>query len=781
MHALKDQARKPRHFSTIGIEDVFLSPSINTRYLPQTYNSPHFQGETRTFISPEIVGTIKAQPEDFVVRELASDHLGLPPEWREADLRNLPPEEQLTVAEVDQHERSQTDIELSPCIAGATNQEERGLKHILDVEEDLNPADVVRKVLETNHPKTFQVELAGLEALNSRGKTLALSSGVSVPTGEEELVIPPPLPSDSTCLDGVSVQSGPLCGGDRGSLHRNLKLAYPFLRSDTIRQDDDVYVKVLVDSSYFEIASLLHDPLQSLEALYRFRNRGIPRNNRAESTDPPPFKKHKSYRGNFVDGGFAHLLLPLRDGLSKEDRRKIHRSISSKEMETSTISFADSDGATSSKILVKWSTAARRAALGKKGERQRSESTPKSFQLMVVKKRQKEHLAAIQALLKMLHIKRQSDIGLAGIKDMYAVTYQFCTIRGEISDSQVVRANGGLRDVGMEISVMGRVRHFLQKGDLHGNHFVIRISNVKRVQIDVVDGVNHESMCHCNKQEVLQRVTEVQKYGFVNFYGEQRVGIAGEPDIVGIRSFDIGRAMLQGNFDKAVDLLMTGRLLCRDDEVESPEVRRARQVWIDTGGSAVETFKALPSGEAMARERIVLKGLKRYQNALDAFRCLHFQVRMFWINSYQSFIWNQVASARLRMFGAKAIAGDLIRNRDGNIATITEDDVASTPFHAVVLPLPGTHVRYPENEIGHLYVRLLADDKVSFDNDGPIESTAKGSYRNICILVRSLQIDFPDKLTEDSAIDEFQISFDLPAGSYATMLTRELLATTVTR
>ena len=128
MHALKDQARQPRqprHFSTIGIEDVFLSPSINTRYLPQTYNSPHFQEESRTFISPEIMGTIKAQPEDFVVRELASDHLGLPPEWRVADLRNLLPEEHLMVAEVDQHERSQADIELGPCIAGAMNLEGR--------------------------------------------------------------------------------------------------------------------------------------------------------------------------------------------------------------------------------------------------------------------------------------------------------------------------------------------------------------------------------------------------------------------------------------------------------------------------------------------------------------------------------------------------------------------------------------------------------------------------------------------------------------------------------
>jgi tRNA(Glu) U13 pseudouridine synthase TruD len=55
----------------------------------------------------------------------------------------------------------------------------------------------------------------------------------------------------------------------------------------------------------------------------------------------------------------------------------------------------------------------------------------------------------------------------------------------------------------------------------------------------------------------------------VNFFGAQRVGVAGDESEMGVRSFGIGRAMLQQDFPKAVDLIMTGRLMCRDSERKS--------------------------------------------------------------------------------------------------------------------------------------------------------------------------------------------------------------------
>jgi tRNA(Glu) U13 pseudouridine synthase TruD len=70
-------------------------------------------------------------------------------------------------------------------------------------------------------------------------------------------------------------------------------------------------------------------------------------------------------------------------------------------------------------------------------------------------------------------------------------------------------------------------------------------------------------------------VNRVRESGFVNLFGEQRVGVAGDESEVGIRPFDIGRAMFQQDFAKAVDLIMTGRLMCRDSMAENPAFERS--------------------------------------------------------------------------------------------------------------------------------------------------------------------------------------------------------------
>ncbi len=129
-------------------------------------------------------------------------------------------------------------------------------------------------------------------------------------------------------------------------------------------------------------------------------------------------------------------------------------------------------------------------------------------------------------------------------------------------------------------------------------------------------------------------VKRINDFGFINFYGEQRVGDAGERSHVGVRSFDVGRAMLQRNFSKAVDLIMTGRT----SQVYNPgaEEVNAREVWKMSGGDARETLKAFPKNRnTMVRERDLVKGLLRYNDPLEAIRCIPHSVRMFWIHGFQ--------------------------------------------------------------------------------------------------------------------------------------------------
>jgi tRNA pseudouridine13 synthase len=240
--------------------------------------------------------------------------------------------------------------------------------------------------------------------------------------------------------------------------------------------------------------------------------------------------------------------------------------------------------------------------------------------------------------------------------------------------------------------------------------------------------------------------------------------------------------MLQQDFAGAVDRIMAGRLIARAFDVpEPPGVQKVRQTWRETGGDPYLTSKVLPRGSGLARERLILKGLKRYGDPLLAIRCLHFHERMFWISAYQAYVWNVMASKRLSLYGASVVTGDLI-DEDG-VVRIVDDSFLSSKclrFEDVVLPLPGYDVQYPSHKVGEYYRDLLERDGVDFRKDAPPESTAKGDYRKL--VTRAYNFTFePTARNNDGQQLDVKLKFDLPTGSYATMLLRELMLTTVVR
>lgn len=142
-------------------------------------------------------------------------------------------------------------------------------------------------------------------------------------------------------------------------------------------------------------------------------------------------------------------------------------------------------------------------------------------------------------------------------------------------------------------------------------------------------------------------------------------------------------------------------------------------------------------------------------------------------HSYQSFIWNSIASERLANFASdKPIVGDLVlpigdqraeeivdevaaldeaTGDDGDAASsakkprveravvnsavlVTEENVHQYSIYDVVLPLPGYDIMYPENALRQRYEDLLAADGVDFQSlhrATNSEYHLPGSFRHI--------------------------------------------------
>jgi len=813
-----------RHYSTIGIEDVFLeAPPVTL--LPRSYLTASEPCDV-PFETWEIVGRIKSCPEDFVVREMAS-RKRTPKLPEDFDVvANLWPSAAAGESGADENTAKEpVEQSLPPCKAVKETLEHTNHAKLAALSTKVSdepsvpssPAEIVEQILSDAFGNEKKSELLDqLRLLDQRAVACILdyTGMVSVNESNATVWIPPMASPADSSLSQDDGDKKSHRGGNRGVLHRNLRLAFPLLKSETIMHesvtqppqpsgDGDAgtpsgehaactekhpWIQVSVDDTFFGLAPSLYKPESDIPQLYSFRNRGciIPVNRKgcSENVCGKKRKRHQEIDDDSV------AILRLRPDLAREERRPVHHLISNtcRDFETSTIpnyNAAEESNESLAAVVVKWSKRAQQRARKKTGG---SNECPKaagstSNTLFVLKKTKKEHLTVIQRLAHALRC-RQSDIGLAGIKDMHAVTYQFCTV-SNMSPQSVERAKSSLSSQGIDLGRIHQVDWVLNQGDLLGNRFEIVVRNVERIQVRSTKDEQSEVRVPCERDHVCAMVNRVRKYGFVNFYGEQRLGMPGRSSEVGVRAFDIGRALLQQDFSKAIDLLMTGRLVCRGGkEVEDPEIRNARQVWRDSNGDAKQTLKAVPTkGDAMARERIVLQGLKRYGNEdpLAALKCLHFAVRTFWINAYQSFVWNAMASERLRRFGTNVVKGDLYRlpDEEGRSGVgVVAADTSSIDIADVVLPLPGYAVQYPENAIGSLYRDFMKKENVCFDRNAPSEATSKGSYRSLVAFAQNLEVSFGEA---SDTVSAFTLKFDLPSGSYATMLMRELMLTTIAR
>lgn len=500
---------------------------------------------------------------------------------------------------------------------------------------------------------------------------------------------------------------------ERTAVHRCTRFLYPHLKTLTTPQTGIVTVQDC--PNYRKFADVIGH--EKTKTIFRFVHVEIPENIREEIE---------------LDGEF-----------SKDIRRQLHRLVSScfgKFLEARTLPAKEE--IKSRKIAIR-----RKPHLCKKEDKDGGEVIT-AFTLW---KNNCETYAAIHHIGRHLNIPHHM-FSFAGIKDKRAVTTQKCTVCG-ISPEKLITACKSLPKY-LRVYDAHVVSRVIRLGELDGNRFCLKLTHVRRLESSGVSG--KESVRHL----IESAVEDVKISGFVNYFGPQRFGrnVAlgfmenNSESFLKLEAPAIGLAMLQNDFKKAVNLLLSPTENPHGNSTEDNEAKKHFQAT----RNAEETLDMMPCHKL--REISILRTLKRFgltstESYAKALMSLPHNSRLLYVHSFCSFIWNEMATKRLSRYGIKVVPGDLAKSRiSGNnmeskkVFVVSEEDVEKgrVDLGDVVLPIPGHQVQYPLR-MAEDYKKILKDFGIDENHTFRITQlklNAPGAYRRLIAFPNNLSLKF---------------------------------------
>ena len=357
-------------------------------------------------------------------------------------------------------------------------------------------------------------------------------------------------------------------------------------------------------------------------------------------------------------------------------------------------------------------------------------------------------------LAQQLGISAQT-IRWAGTKDRRAVAQRILSYRGPPPGSGTVHLPR------VEIQDAYRSREELVLGHHYGNRFELRLREL--------DGPAEALMARAEgiRSEI------VASNGFPNFFGAQRFG-----EVRPITHL-VGRALVRGDVSGAVRIY-----LCEIPPGEVPLGAEARRAYgqHDDPAQALREFP-LP----LQFERRLLDHLARGQSADRALRALSRPLRTLFVHAYQAHLFNRYLSRR-RAAGlsfSEPDPGDWLLRlaRDGTVpgrdpVPVSEDNL--TEARALVAQgkarLAGPLVGYSTPSLGgpggEIFERILAEDGVARDHfrlPKTPDLASAGNWRPFWCPAPAIELGWEGPASDRA----LRFAFNLPRGSYATVLLRE--------
>ena len=339
-----------------------------------------------------------------------------------------------------------------------------------------------------------------------------------------------------------------------------------------------------------------------------------------------------------------------------------------------------------------------------------------------------------------------SAIGFAGMKDKRALTRQ--TVSIHLPGNPPV-PEGDLPHERITVRWMTRHTNKIRVGHLAGNRFSIRIRQVDPVKVTVVK----------------RQLARLGATGVPNYFGLQRFGYR-------VNNHLMGLALLRADWAG-----MVGELLGSAGSV-FPEYQRPRRERFDQGEYREAAAMWTPADR---NELTVIKALAGGRRTRHAARSVGRTAMSFWISALQSAVFNHVLDARLETGTLpELIEDDLAWKHDnGAVFAVTADELSGSDLPPRLErievspsgPMWGPGMIRPGPAVDAVELEALKAMGLTPESFKTRDCEFKGARR-------PLRVPVGNTATE-SGVDEhgayIRVAFDLPAGSYATVLLREMM------
>lgn len=300
----------------------------------------------------------------------------------------------------------------------------------------------------------------------------------------------------------------------------------------------------------------------------------------------------------------------------------------------------------------------------------------------------------------------------AGTKDKIAITKQL------VSAFKIPRDRlEKLRIKDLSIEIVGLGDEPVSLGTLKGNRFDITIRDIKPKEITKLE----------------KNLNKIKKSGFRNYFGEQRFG-KGNTHV-------IGKFILQGKLEPAVK-----EVICFAGEKEREDVKAAKAFAVKNWKDWQKILEIFPMHLHLERDLLIWL-IKNQNDFAGALRVLPKHIRKLYVHAYQSWLWNSALKS------LKMVKGNL--------------------------PVPGFATKLGKDAFSKAIKQLLEKDNLTLESFKCVripEIAVEGESRMAVVKPKKLKLAAEEVDELNPGKKKLKISFELPKGSYATVLLEELLA-----